>query len=115
MRVIVRMAGDTVPACTLQGSQCGCPGMALGTCHTGMFAIQPKIEFIVIEIIAEPIHSIVTLQAVIPKQHLMLHHERHIHSDMTLGTGEHFERCDILTMAIRAGERFFLSRKRVTL
>lgn len=55
VRIVFRVAGDTIPAGALQGSQRRCPCMALSTLHIGMFAGQFEIELVVIEIIAETI------------------------------------------------------------
>ena len=114
MRIVLRMTGNTIPAGGLQGSQCGRPGMALGTLHTSMFARQFEIELVVIKIVPEPFHAIMTLQTVLTEQHLVFDHERHIHADVAHAAGQYVELGDILAMTISAQERFLLRRELVT-
>ena len=85
--------------------------MALGTLYKRMFAVQLKSEFVVIEIVSESFHPIVTLKTALAKRYLMLHHECHILKDVTFATGQFVELGNILAMAIGTQERFLLSRE----
>ena len=74
-----------------------------------MFAGQFKSKFIVIKIIPELIHPIMTFEAIIPKRNLVIHHEGHIHTDMAFTTGQLIKLRDIIPMTIGAQEGFILS------
>jgi hypothetical protein len=79
-----------------------------------VLTIQLESKSIVVEIVPEPIDAIMTIETILAKGRLMLYHERHIQLEVTLATGEHLELGDILSVAIRAQERFTLSRELVT-
>lgn len=80
-----------------------------------MFTRQLKSEFIMIEIIPEPIHPVMTFETIFSERNLVIHHESHIDTGVTLSAGHPVELRDIIPMAICAQERFILNCELVTL
>mgnify|MGYP006952658605 CR=1 FL=1 len=111
MCVIFCVARKTILAGQLQGRKMSRHHMALGTLYKRMFAVQLKSEFVVIEIVSESFHPVVTLKTTLAKRNLMFHHECHILEDVTFAAGQFVELGNILAMAIGTQERFLLSRE----
>lgn len=114
VRIILRVTGKAILACRLQGRKTRRHDMAFGARYRDMLAVQWESKFVVIEIIAETIHPIMTIETIFSKGRLVLHHECHIQLDVTGATGQHVELGDIHPVTICAQERFFFSRSLVT-
>jgi hypothetical protein len=64
-----------------------------------------------VEIIAEAIAAVMTVQAGLAKGDGVIDHERHIDLAMTLTTGDLIEGRDIIMMTVHTKERLLLHRK----
>ena len=80
-----------------------------------MPALQFEGKFVVIEIMSVTFDAVMTFKTTVAERHFMIHHESHIHGDMTFGASQDVECCDILAVTIRTQERFFFSDELVTL
>lgn len=88
--------------------------MALDTGKTHMFAGELERKDIVIEVLTQAIHAIMTVETGRAKGERVRGHERQIHLTVASITGLRDEGPDIAVMAIVAGERFARSRTLVT-
>jgi hypothetical protein len=113
VRIILRVTGEAILACRLQGRKTRRHDMAFGARYCGMLAVQGESKLVVIEIVAETIHPIMAIETILSKGRLVLRHEWYIHLEVTGATGQHVELGDICPVTICAQERFFLSRSLV--
>jgi hypothetical protein len=110
MHIVIRVTGETILTCRLQRRNRRRIHMALCTLYSGMPAIQLESKSIVIEIVSVTIHPIVAFETTTSERHLVIHHEFHIHADVTCSTSKLIELGDILSVTICAKERFLHSR-----
>lgn len=89
--------------------------MALRTLYIGMSALQLEFETIMIKVVSEAVHPVMTFKTILSKRHLVLDHERHIHADMTFLTDDLIELGDILSMTIGTKKRLIRHRELVAL
>jgi hypothetical protein len=113
MRIIELVAGKAIPRRRLQGGQRMLGLVALRTGNLCMFPRQRKGKHGVVEIIAEAIAAVMTVQTGLAKGDGVVDHERHIDLAVTLTTGDLIEGRDVIMMAIHAKERLLLRRKRM--
>ena len=110
MRLIVMVTGIAILQRHRKISKTTRVDMALHTRNAGMFACQLEGKDIVVKILPEAIHPVMTVETGGTKRQCMCGHESQIHLTVTSIARFQCEDCDIAVVAVVTGERFARSR-----